>query len=99
MLSITAFAFKLRHPRFALQSLPRRRTSCCAGDHHCRTAAPTLPSATLHPCPSQTHPSLPTSNGFVRPTGLVVSAPALAQNGATLNRHDAEGPDKANTAS
>ena len=29
--------------------------------------------------------------GFVRPTGLVVSAPALAQNGATLNRHDAEG--------
>ena len=29
--------------------------------------------------------------GFVRPTGLVVSAPVLAQNGATLNRHDAEG--------
>ena len=32
--------------------------------------------------------------GFVRPTGLVVSAPALAQNGATLNRHDAEGQQR-----
>ncbi len=29
--------------------------------------------------------------GFVRPTGLVVSAPALARHGATLNRNDAEG--------
>ena len=29
--------------------------------------------------------------GFVRPTGLVVSAPALARHGATLNRRDAEG--------
>ena len=29
--------------------------------------------------------------GFVRPTGLVVSAPALARHGATLNRRDVEG--------
>ena len=29
--------------------------------------------------------------GFVRPTGLVVSAPALVKAGAILNRHDAEG--------
>ena len=29
--------------------------------------------------------------GFVRPTGLVVSAPALVKAGALLNRHDAEG--------
>ncbi len=29
--------------------------------------------------------------GFVRPTGLVVSAPALARAGAILNRRDAEG--------
>lgn len=29
--------------------------------------------------------------GFVRPTGLVVSAPALVRAGATLNRTDAEG--------
>ena len=29
--------------------------------------------------------------GFVRPTGLVVSAPALARHGATLDRRDAEG--------
>ena len=32
--------------------------------------------------------------GFVRPTGLVVSAPALARHGATLNRHDAEGQQR-----
>ena len=32
--------------------------------------------------------------GFVRPTGLVVSAPALARHGATLNRHDAEGQNR-----
>ena len=29
--------------------------------------------------------------GFVRPTGLVVSAPALVKAGALLNRRDAEG--------
>ena len=29
--------------------------------------------------------------GFVRPTGLVVSAPALDQAGVILNRQDAEG--------
>ena len=29
--------------------------------------------------------------GFVRPTGLVVSAPALVRHGAVLNRRDAEG--------
>jgi hypothetical protein len=29
--------------------------------------------------------------GFVRPTGLVVSAPALVRAGAILDRHDAEG--------
>ena len=29
--------------------------------------------------------------GFVRPTGLVVSAPALARHGATLDRRDADG--------
>ena len=29
--------------------------------------------------------------GFVRPTGLVVSAPALARHDATLNRRDVEG--------
>ena len=29
--------------------------------------------------------------GFVRPTGLVVSAPALVRAGAILNRRDAEG--------
>jgi hypothetical protein len=29
--------------------------------------------------------------GFVQPTGLVVSAPALVRVGAILNRHDAEG--------
>ena len=32
--------------------------------------------------------------GFVRPTGLVVSAPALARHGATLNRRDAEGQER-----
>ena len=32
--------------------------------------------------------------GFVRPTGLVVSAPALARHGATLNRNDAEGQER-----
>ena len=32
--------------------------------------------------------------GFVRPTGLVVSAPALARHGATLNRHDTEGQQR-----
>ena len=31
--------------------------------------------------------------GFVRPTGLVVSAPALVQNGAILNRRDATGQE------
>ena len=30
----------------------------------------------------------------MRPTGLVVSAPALARHGATLNRHDAEGQQR-----
>ena len=29
--------------------------------------------------------------GFIQPTGLVVSAPALAKAGAVLDRHDAEG--------
>src|SRR5881394_430351 len=29
--------------------------------------------------------------GFVRPTGLVVSAPALVRAGAILNRRDADG--------
>ena len=29
--------------------------------------------------------------GFVRPTGLVVSAPALVKAGVILNRHDSEG--------
>ena len=29
--------------------------------------------------------------GFVRPTGLVVSAPALVKVGATLDRRDSEG--------
>ncbi|MCY3839091.1 MAG: hypothetical protein OXH09_10685 [Gammaproteobacteria bacterium] len=29
--------------------------------------------------------------GFVRPTGLVVSPPALVRAGAILNRHDTEG--------
>ena len=32
--------------------------------------------------------------GFVRPTGLVVSAPALARHGATLNRHDTDGQQR-----
>ena len=32
--------------------------------------------------------------GFVRPTGLVVSAAALKRHGATLNRHDAEGQQR-----
>ena len=32
--------------------------------------------------------------GFVRPTGLVVSAPARARHGATLNRHDTEGQQR-----
>ena len=31
--------------------------------------------------------------GFVRPTGLVVSAPALVKAGALLNRRDAEGQE------
>ncbi len=31
--------------------------------------------------------------GFVRPTGLVVSALALVKAGAILNRHDSEGQD------
>lgn len=30
--------------------------------------------------------------GFVRPTGLVVSAPALVRAGAILDRRDTEGP-------
>ena len=29
--------------------------------------------------------------GFVRPTGLVVSAPALVKAGALMNRQDVEG--------
>ncbi|MEQ9399454.1 MAG: N-6 DNA methylase [Longimicrobiales bacterium] len=32
--------------------------------------------------------------GFVRPTGLVVSAPALVRAGAILNTHDREGQDR-----
>ncbi len=32
--------------------------------------------------------------GFVRPTGLVVSAAALKRHGAILNRHDAEGQQR-----
>ena len=34
--------------------------------------------------------------GFVRPTGLVVSAPALVKAGAVLNRRDAEGQQRLN---
>ena len=32
--------------------------------------------------------------GFVRPTGLVVSAATLVKADAILNRHDAEGQDR-----
>ena len=32
--------------------------------------------------------------GFVRPTGLVVSAPALARHGATLDRRDVDGHER-----
>src|ERR1700720_700199 len=32
--------------------------------------------------------------GFVQPTGLVVSAPALVRAGAILDRHDADGQQR-----
>ena len=56
------------------------------------------------PAPSATLPPMPKPDpdivahlewlGFVRPTGLVVSAAALKRHGATLNRHDAEGQQR-----